>query len=76
MLRRTAFALDSYRAAGITYLQSLHVTAGALQRCAKEAKSAKYSKHSHPGYFAQTVDGQGGFEKVDKVPKTVAELLK
>ena len=76
MFRRNVIVMDSWRSAGVTYLQSLHVTSAALQRCVKESKQAKYSKHSAPGYFTQVTDGQGGFEKVEKVPKSVEELMK
>ena len=76
MLRRTCVVADSWRSHGITYLQSLNIASAALQRCVKEAKASKYSKHAAPGYFAQKPDGTGGFNKVDKVPKTVAEMFK
>jgi hypothetical protein len=74
MLRRSALALDAYRQQGISYLQSLHVTSAALHKCVKEAKQAKFSKHSAPGYHSQIPDGQGGFEKVNKLAKTVEEI--
>lgn len=76
MLRRTTVSMDSWRSHGITYLQSLAIASGALHKCVKESKSAKYSKHSAPGYFAQKPDGSGGYNRFDKVAKEIDDIAK
>jgi hypothetical protein len=68
LMRSTLVLCSSWRDQNISYLKYLNVTTETLHTIVKDSKRGKFEKFSIPGYLAQEPDGQGLFQKVNKVP--------
>jgi hypothetical protein len=73
LMRPTLVLCSSWREQGISYVKYLNVGTETLHGIVKDNKRAKYEKFSIPGYVAQEPDGQGSFQKLNKVPAEIKE---